>query len=63
MIYSMTKKNFTGLLTPEPESELPQFDSIAENILKNRFDIRIAKQQIDVAKKILQWLQDREFRI
>lgn len=47
------KKNFTGLLTPEPESELPQFDSIAENILKNRFDIRIAKQQIDVAKKNL----------
>ncbi len=47
------KKNFTGLLTPEPESELPQFDTIAENTLKNRFDIRIAKQQIDVAKKNL----------
>lgn len=47
------KKNFTGLLTPEPESKLPQFDTIAENTLKNRFDIRIAKQQIDVAKKNL----------
>lgn len=47
------KENFTGLLTPKPKSELPAFESISENTLKNRFDIRIAKQQIDVAKKNL----------
>ncbi len=47
------KENFTGLLTPKPKSELPAFESISENTLKNRFDIKIAKQQIDVAKKNL----------
>lgn len=47
------KENFTGLLTPKPKSELPAFESISENTLKNRFDIRIAKQQIDIAKKNL----------
>lgn len=47
------KENFTGLLTPKPKSELPAFESISENTIKNRFDIRIAKQQIDVAKKNL----------
>ena len=32
---------------------MPSFDSISQNSLKNRFDIRIAKQQIDVAQKNL----------
>lgn len=47
------KENFTGLLTPKPKSRLPEFDTIAENSLKNRFDIRIAKQQVNVAQKNL----------
>lgn len=47
------KDNFIALLTPKPKAFVPDFDSIAENSLKNRFDIRIAKQEIDVAKKNL----------
>lgn len=47
------KENFTGLLTPKPTEELPAFDKISESALKNRYDIRIAKQQIEVAKKNL----------
>lgn len=46
-------ENFTELLTPAPQSPLPAFDSIAQNCLQNRFDIKIAKQKIDVAKKNL----------
>lgn len=47
------KENFIALLTPKPKSDMPSFDSISQNSLKNRFDIRIAKQQIDVAQKNL----------
>lgn len=46
-----SKENFIALLTPKPKAEIPDFEDIAENSLKNRFDIRIAKQEIDVAKK------------
>ena len=41
------------MLTPKPKEELPSFDTISENSLKNRFDIKIAKQQIDIAQKNL----------
>lgn len=47
------KENFIALLTPKPKSDMPSFDSISQNSLKNRFDIRIAEQQIDVAQKNL----------
>lgn len=47
------KDNFLALLTPKPDVEIPSFDTISENTLKNRFDIRIAKQQIDAAQKNL----------
>ncbi len=47
------KENFLALLTPKPDINVPSFDEITENTLKNRFDIRIAKQQIDVAQKNL----------
>ncbi len=47
------KENFLQLLTPQPKEELPSFDTISENSLKNRFDIKIAKQQIDIAQKNL----------
>ena len=33
--------------------KLPSFDEISQNSLKNRYDIKIAKQEIDVAKKNL----------
>ena len=32
---------------------MPEFETIAEDSLKNRFDIKIAKQQINVAEKNL----------
>ncbi len=47
------KDDFIALLSPKPRDKLPPFDLIMENSLKNRYDIRIAKQQIDVAKKNL----------
>ena len=47
------KDNFIDLATPSPKVKMPEFESIAEDSVKNRFDIRIAKQQIDVAEKHL----------
>lgn len=48
-----SKNNFIGLLTPSPKEQLPSFESISQNSLNNRFDLRIAKQQVDVAQKNL----------
>ena len=45
--------NFEELMTPPPTTEFPDFDTIAERALENRFDIKIAKQEIEVAKKNL----------
>lgn len=47
------KEDFIALLSPKPLAKLPSFDSIKESSLKNRYDIKIAEQQIDVAKKNL----------
>ncbi len=47
------KDNFIDLATPTPTSQMPNFDSIAEDSIKNRFDIKIAKHQIDIAEKNL----------
>lgn len=47
------KDDFIALLSPKPRDKLPPFELIMENSLKNRYDIRIAKQEIDVAKKNL----------
>ena len=41
------------LSNPKPLAKLPSFETIKESSLKNRYDIKIAKQQIDVAKKNL----------
>lgn len=45
--------SFIKLLTPEPKSKLPEFDEIAEDVLDKRFDVKIAKNQIDIAIKNL----------
>ena len=45
--------NFEELMTPPPTTKFPDFDTIAERALENRFDIKIAKQEIEVAKKNL----------
>lgn len=47
------KDDFIALLSPKPMDKLPSFDEIAQNSLKNRYDIKIAQQEIDVAKKNL----------
>lgn len=47
------RNNFIDLETPNPKSQMPEFETIAEDSLKNRFDIKIAKQQINVAEKNL----------
>ncbi len=61
------KEDFIALLSPKPLSKLPPFESIAQNSLKNRYDIKIAQQEIDVAKKNLiyvsrQRIPDIEFQ-
>lgn len=41
------------MMTPKSNSKIPDFNSIAENALKQRADLKIAKQQVDVAQKNL----------
>ncbi|MCI1272907.1 MAG: TolC family protein [Clostridiaceae bacterium] len=44
---------FISLFTPSPKKSLPEFSTIENDALNKRFDIKIAKQQIDVANKNL----------
>lgn len=45
------ENNFKEMLTPPPDFEFPDFEEIVLRALANRYDIKIAKQQIDVAEK------------
>ncbi len=45
--------NFQELMTPPPTTQFPDFNTISERALEHRFDIKIAKQEIEVAKKNL----------
>lgn len=45
--------SFIELFTPSPNKTLPAFSEISELALNNRYDIKIAKQQIDVSQKNL----------
>lgn len=47
------KEDFIALLSPKPLDKLPTFEEISKNSIKNRYDIKIAKQEIDVAEKNL----------
>lgn len=47
------ENNFAEMLTPAPDEEFPQFSQIVSEALENRYDIQIAKQEIDVAEKNL----------
>ena len=47
------KEDFIALLSPKPLAKIPSFEAIKESSLKNRYDIKIAEQKIDVAKKNL----------
>lgn len=47
------ENNFDEMLTPSPNTKFPQLNEIMPKALKNRYDIQIAKQEIDVAEKNL----------
>lgn len=47
------ENNFDEMLTPPPNYKFPSFELVVEKALKNRYDIQIAKQEIDVAEKNL----------
>ena len=47
------ENNFDEMLTPPPNTKFPQLSEIMPKALKNRYDIQIAKQEIDVAEKNL----------
>ena len=45
------ENNFAEMLTPPPTYKFPPFSVIVEKALENRYDIKIAKQEIDIAEK------------
>lgn len=45
------ENNFNEMMTPAPDIKFPDFDEIVGHALENRYDIQIAKQEIDVAEK------------
>ncbi len=45
------ENNFAEMLTPPPTYKFPSFSVIVEKALENRYDIKIAKQEIDIAEK------------
>ena len=47
------ENNFAEMLTPPPTYKFPQFSVILEKALENRYDVKIAKQEIDIAEKNL----------
>lgn len=47
------ENNFDEMLTPPPDYKFPEISVIINKLLNNRFDIQIAKQEIDVAEKNL----------
>ena len=47
------ENNFQEMMTPPPDFDFPSSDEIVQNAIKNRYDIQIAKQEIDVAEKNL----------
>lgn len=49
----LEENNFEEMLTPPPSFKFPSFEIIVEKALENRFDIKIAQQEIDVAEKNL----------
>ena len=51
---NLSKENgITGINIPETSAKLPPFKSIEDSAIQNRYDIRIAKNQIELAKKKL----------
>lgn len=51
--YLPEQREFVQMLTPKPEEKLPEFSTIENIAMANRLDIKIAKQDVDVATKNL----------
>ena len=55
--YDTAEDSFTEeykpLLIPKPNTEMPDFETISTSAINNRYDIKIALQQIEVAEKEL----------
>ena len=51
--YLPVQNDFIFMMTPEPHGSMPDFRTIADVALQKRLDMKIAKQQIDVAEKNL----------
>lgn len=49
----LEENNFEEMMTPPPSSHFPSFQEIVEKALENRYDVKIAKQEIDIAEKNL----------
>lgn len=47
------ENNFEEMLTPAPDYKFPAFSEIKQRALENRYDIKISKQEIDIAEKNL----------
>lgn len=47
------ENNFEEMMTPPPTRKFPGVEYIVKEALKNRFDIAIAKQQVEIAQKNL----------
>ena len=52
-------ENFDKLLTPSPKSNLPSFSEILAIAEQNRFDLKIAQKEIEVAKNNLKIATDQ----
>lgn len=49
----LEEDNYKEMDTPPPTYSFPEFSKILEKGLKNRFDIKIAEQELDIAEKNL----------
>lgn len=47
------ENNYEEMLTPPPTGKFPPISTLMDKAMSNRFDIQIAKQEIDIAKKNL----------
>lgn len=47
------ENNFAEMMTPPPDFQFPPFSLILKSALNNRYDIKIVKQEIDLAEKNL----------
>ncbi len=55
--YFPNKSDFIMLLTPPIEAEMPGFVSISDSAANKRYDLQIAKKQIDIAQNYLRYIK------